>query len=194
LKKILAKIAQSTFIFVVVRIVGGAILALGPVLSLISYINTGDWIIYLKIIPLWAWILMFCSFIVLVIIYFFVKRIKVISDLNNINSPVIVIKKPPGGWEDICYENYQGVLWNVRKPVNTFRRDWTSNSKLDLNEIDIQVPPICPNCKSDLTQKYSLIKGYLWHCVGCSFRKRNKMSFNVAASNVKKVVKGKFRG
>jgi ribosomal protein L37AE/L43A len=191
--KFFGKILSSTVTFVITRIIGVTILAMAPVVSLISFLKTGEWMSYLKLISFWFWILLVVILVLLFIFRNIFTRVKVVSKLNNPNELIKIIRNPPGGWDNLGYEQYQGVLWNVRSPVNFYRRDFLNGSKIDIDKIDIQVPPHCPKCKVDLIQKHRLINGYLWKCVGCRFRKGSKLSFYESSKNVKKIVKGKLR-
>ncbi len=48
---------------------------------------------------------------------------------------------------------------------------------IDIESIEIDVPPRCPHCKTKLEEKQRFLGGYKWICVGCDFSKNNKDSF-----------------
>lgn len=86
------------------------------------------------------------------------------------------------------YENYitiatidhSDVKWEIGIPF-----PGCSNK----SQLRIKFPPRCPECKTELGQEKSKVGGYIWKCVRCNFKKRNKKSYWNERDGVEKIAR-----
>jgi Zn ribbon nucleic-acid-binding protein len=73
---------------------------------------------------------------------------------------------------------HAGVLWTVRVPVPVRGgRTFFDPMSVSSSELNIAIPPKCPNCRTELEEKLRFFGGYKWECIRCGFEKRNKDKF-----------------
>lgn len=152
-----------------------------------SKINTGYWTGWFGRIPRVAWVIFAAVFFLWVIIIVIRKRIKQLKKLNY-GAGVHVIAGAVFGWIDIGKFNYVGVKWRIQAPAPA---PWESFNPMSISPSDIEVgtPPRCPKCETELEQLHSFWGGYIWRCVGCSFRKRSGVSYYLEAERVTKIAR-----
>ncbi|MCM1986283.1 hypothetical protein [Methanococcoides seepicolus] len=101
---------------------------------------------------------------------------------------------PIHGWKILGNIEYKDVLWTMRIPNRT---PWSIGKEpLDLDDIDIKIPPICPKCNTELNQKDNVFGLYNWNCPHpkCSYKKRwNFSSWYSERETVKKIAKTDIR-
>ena len=141
------------------------------VVGLFSTLRTGQWSSYFDRIPVGAWAA-FAVLVVVWLIYAFVRRRR--DELRQLDSGVsaFVVTTPLYGWRAIMEFSYADVTWRVRGPRRTPFDDRTLPS-----EVEVETPPRCPECKTELEQRHRFWGGYLWWCVGCSFRRKSRESY-----------------
>lgn len=152
------------------------ILFLTPIIvSIGSKVVTNNWISWFKAVPKFIWIIL----VVLIFIWIFstliYRRNKIIDETkNNVGSCVITI--PYYGWVTVGKLNYNGVIWRFHVPapgpLDSFR-----GKEILPNELEVDGRPRCPNCETELEENKSFWGGYIWSCVSCNFKKRNKNSY-----------------
>ncbi len=106
-------------------------------------------------------------------------------------SPAFVKRASPRhGWKELGPVEHKSILWTVRIPQNS---RMSGRSKISiLDDIDIKIPPECPECNTELVEKKNIIGFYTWSCPHpkCNFKNGwNKNSWDTEKSNVKKIVK-----
>lgn len=90
---------------------------------------------------------------------------------------------------DIDEFEYNDVYWVVRGPQqNTYETKQDYENRI-VNSIEVKVPPKCPICGVELEQSKSWIFGYIWRCIDCGFKKRNKDSYYTEAKRAEKIYK-----
>jgi ribosomal protein L37AE/L43A len=70
------------------------------------------------------------------------------------------------------------VTWEVQLPESSLTY---SPSPSDIN---VEIPPRCPTCKTKLQEKKGLI-GYKWSCINCNFKVNNQDSYYETSKKVK---------
>jgi len=150
------------------------------VASVVSWINAGSWTKWLEQISGWVWALFIILFIGLFIIVFIRKRIRSIreSDSRGIYTPSI---SSAWGYRKVEEIRHAGVIWKILapnpSPIQSVKSYEEALISIDIESIEIDVPPRCPHCKTKLEEKQRIIGGYRWICVGCGFSKNNRDSF-----------------
>ena len=64
-----------------------------------------------------------------------------------------------------------------------------SNPKVSIRA---EIPPHCPKCDAQLEQNRSFLRGYIWKCVKCYWKKRNNDDFFTEAKRVEKIKKSEL--
>lgn len=156
---------------------------------LISWLKTGSFVDIFKEIPLYVWI-----FSILVIIVWFFgalisKRYSKIKLYNNPSNRIGV------GFSDCDLKTidefqYKKVIWEIQYPIAP---PWMSCSpNFSPENIEINIPPRCPTCRTELEEIKSFWRGYKWNCVNCGFKQKNKEDWYTEAERVKKLEKRKL--
>ena len=57
------------------------------------------------------------------------------------------------------------------------------------SQLHAKLPPRCPECQTELDQEKSKVGGYVWKCVRCNFKKRNKKSYWAEQEGVEKIAR-----
>ena len=146
------------------------LIVLTPIITgIASKVSTDNWFKLFATTPVLVWVILAIIFIPW-IVFAIHHRIKHLQKENW--SPRPLRFEPSGGWETIYKVEHAGVVWNVRVPVqaSTFKRREVPT----LNALDIEIPPRCPDCGTELEETKSFWGWYVWKCVNCGFRKRNR--------------------
>ncbi|MFY0544942.1 hypothetical protein [Brevibacillus sp. H7] len=188
--KILSSIATGLLAKIFLPI----IVALPPVAATIAYLQNGKWVI-----PMWAWMISAFLLALVGISWLINKRVKSLEEENS-SLPMFAVVRSVRTWTDLGYEEFFGVRWRVRFVSNPYYNRGFSEETLEssLSKIDVQSPPLCPHCDTELYEKSDfwgtpLWGKYIWYCVGCGFKVRSKQKFYEAVEKVKRIVKGKAR-
>lgn len=165
LYKILDKILDNIITLIVMWVVLSSVTFLG------SIISTGDWLEWFAAIPVPVRITLAGLFIAWILFIAIRRRIRHLHKENWL-PPRPIRFKPSGGWETINKIKYAGVVWHVRVPVqaSTFKRREVPT----LDDLDMEIPPRCPDCETKLAETKSFWWWYVWKCVNCGFHKRNR--------------------
>jgi len=146
------------------------LIILTPIIMLIaSQVFTGDWSRLFSATPLVVWVILVIILIPWAV-YAIHHRIKHIVGENWSLKPLRW--QPPEGWETINNIKHAGVIWHVRVPIRT--STFRGKEVPTLNDLDIEIPPRCPDCDTKLKQAKRFWWGYIWKCVKCGFCKRNR--------------------
>jgi len=156
--------------------------------SIGSKASTGNWLEWFAATPKPVWVTVAIILALWILVSAIHRRIKHLRKENW--SPVSIRFAPSGGWRTIDTIKYAGVIWNVRVPVT----DCTFKLKevLTPHDLDIETPPRCPNCRTELEQAQSFWGWYVWKCVHCGFHRRNRERYYKEAERVGKIVRSKF--
>jgi len=157
------------------------------IISIASKINTGDWMEWFSLIPNTLWIVFGLVIFLWVIIIAIRSRVKQLQKLDA-GPGVFVISTPAFGWITIGKLNYAGVVWRVRAPAPS---PWESFnlSMISPSNIEMETPPRCPKCETELEQSHSFWGGYIWRCVGCGFQKRSRDSYYKEGERAEKIAR-----
>jgi len=157
------------------------------IIGIASKINTGDWMKWFGLIPKTAWIIFGLVIFLWFIIIAIRNRVKQLQELDT--GPVLLARSSYGfGWIPIGKRNYAGVVWRVRAPATS---PWKHFGHVDISpsSIEVETPPRCPKCETELEQLHSFWGGYIWKCVGCGFQKRNQDSYYKVAKRAEKIAR-----
>lgn len=157
------------------------------IIGIASKINTGDWIKWFGIIPKESWIIFGIVIFLWVIIIAKRNRIKKLQKLDA-GPGVFVISTPAFGWVTIGKLNYAGVVWRVSIPAPAPGESFNP-LKITPSSIEVEIPPRCPKCETELEQSHSFWGGYIWRCVRCGFQKRNRDSYYREKDRVEKIAR-----
>lgn len=87
----------------------------------------------------------------------------------------MIITTPYYGWTKVAKLNYVGVIWRLHAPApNPY--DPFEQNKILPNDIEVDGVPRCPHCETELEENESFWGGYIWSCINCNFKKRNRNS------------------
>jgi ribosomal protein L37AE/L43A len=164
------------------------VLILAPsLIGILSKLNTGEWMSWFMSIPKIYWGNIGFLFFLWIIIIIIRIRLKQINKSNT--GPMIsVIKNPIYGWLNIGAIEYAGALWrlNAPKPGPFIAFE---PSDVSPSNIEVDLPPRCPKCETELEESKCFFSGYIWKCVKCGFRKKNKNSYYIESERVEKIAR-----
>ncbi|TKJ86075.1 hypothetical protein PaeCFBP13512_19775 [Paenibacillus sp. CFBP13512] len=188
MKKWLLQMLMNTAAGFLGKVLASFVLATPVVAGLVEVVSQGEFKF-----PKWAWAISLSLVLVVLSIWFIVKRMRLIKGMNKRYSPIIGIVSSRG-WEDLGLEEWSNVLWRVRIPKKLPSRSFIDVSpENNLSKINIQSPPICRNCNTELEERNTFWGKYSWYCVGCGYKQRSKLDFFEAAKKVEKRVEGRIR-
>lgn len=159
------------------------LLALTPAVTLIgSKVQSGDWLTWLNVIPSWA----YTSFFSIVGIWFIgsviARRLKTLKE-RNLPSLPLAFTIPQWGYTRVGTLNYKRVVWRVRVPSPA---PWQNFSKNDVR-VDIETPPHCPKCDTEIEEAETFFGGKRWLCICCGYATKNSISFYHEAVRAEKI-------
>jgi len=164
------------------------VMLLTPVaISIGSKIVTGDWLKWFVLIPNILWIVSGLFILLWIIVIAIRKRVKQLRKLDA-NSGIFVIPNPFWKWIPIGELNYAGVVWIFCAPAPDPWED-LNPSRIYSSSIVVKIPPRCPRCGTEIEESHSFWGGYIWRCVKCGFRKRNRGSYYKESDRAEKIAK-----
>lgn len=153
-----------------------------------SKASTGNWSEWFASVPSSVWIAVVAVLGVWILTVLVRNRIKYLR--RDSHSPISIISVPYGGWRNIGKINYADVIWVVRAPVTPWYE--LDPKPISTHDLDIQTPPRCPKCETEIEQNRSFWGGYNWICVKCGFKKRNSESFYREQERAEKIARREF--
>ena len=156
-------------------------------IGIVSKIKTGDWMKLFGIIPNTLWIVVGLVIFLWIVIIVILGRIKQLQELNA-GPGIAILSTPAYGWINIGKLNYAGVIWRVQVPAPAPMEAFNP-LKIHPSSIEVETPPRCPKCETELEQYHSFWGGYIWRCVGCGFHKRNRDSFYKESERAEKIAR-----
>jgi len=163
-------------------------ISISIVTSIGSKIFTGNWWEWFASVPMIVWVALIVIFIIWIIVIVIRNRIKHLH--GDGHSPITILSIPYGEWQDIGKITYAGVIWIVRAPKPSwYELDPEPVSAYDL---DLQTPPRCPKCETEIEQTRSFWGGYIWKCVGCGFKKRNSERYIKEKERAEKIARRSY--
>jgi ribosomal protein L37AE/L43A len=156
----------------------------------ISKIKTGGWFTYFKIYKVEFIVvvgLILLIWFALLVVY---KLSKQIAERNHYSG--MHVQTPEYGWKYLQNENYKKVIWRPRIPLF-----WGPDiqpqeiTKINFDELEIEVPPRCPKCETELDETKTIWGWFRWKCPECGFTTRKIYNANFHSDQLTKVVKRK---
>jgi len=181
------KIIQFLLDRIVVPLVVGLLTPI--IIGIASKINTGDWTKLFGLIPKTLWIIFGVVIFLWVIIIAIHNRVKQLQELDVGPRVDYVTSTPLFGWVTIGKLNYAGVVWRVRAPALPVPWESFNSSRISPSSIEIEIPPRCPKCETELEESHSFWRRYIWKCVRCGFQKRNRDSYYREEDRVEKIAR-----
>ena len=167
------------------------VLALTPTVTLIgSKIQSGDWLTWLKKIPLWVYWLFLGAIIGWILLVALIRRIRYLHK-KNLPSLPLGFSIPRWGYVKVGTLNYQDVVWCIRIPAPSPLRN-IGVEKVRNPRVDVETPPRCPKCETELEQTETFFGRYRWTCLRCGFSKKNSISFYHEAVRVQKLAQSQW--
>lgn len=177
--------------FLLDRIVFWIVTLLTPIIiSVLSKVTTGNWMKWFSILPKIFWIIfgVFILFwLVIIVIY---KRFKKIREYFLPGESMVRFPEFYKVINLIKKLDYAGVKWVIIVPERMY--DKLSNDSLrEISSawIEVDTPPRCPNCEAELEQSLGFFGGYVWKCIVCGFKKRNRNSYYIEVERAKRIAK-----
>ena len=160
-----------------------------PFITLVlSKVNTGQWTNYFKAISKREWLILIAMLVFLVIARWFILKVKAVRKRNSSGLGFAALRIPLYGWKEIGTLEYKNVLWKAKIAIDSSR---VTSESVTPDDVTVDTPPRCPKCKTEIEEQHVLIGGYLWKCINCSFKKRNKDSYYTEANRAEKIAKRK---
>jgi len=150
------------------------LLLLPVVIAIASKIVTGSWTSFIYGIPVTAWAL----FLLLILFWlgFNISR----SGRSSFGVGILTLPRIYHEWQEVGVLEYAEVKWRVKSPKLGL------SEKFDPSMIRLELPPRCPTCGTKLTEHRAWGK-YVWNCVGCGLRKKNKKNFLQTSEDAEKL-------
>ncbi len=144
--------------------------------AIFSSIKTGNWLNYFKQIPDWGY-----NLFGIIIIAWFVLQV-IYKRYKNLNNHFSLPIKTSSTWGDIPIAefSYYGVIWVVLAPAPHPWLDSLLIKDINPDNVEVDLPPRCPKCKTKLDQKKTFLGFWSWYCVSCDFKTFKKDSFYIA--------------
>lgn len=157
-------------------------------ISIGSKIRTDDWWEWFAGIPNQVWIPIGSAIFLWIIIIAIRYRLR---QMHKDDSPLVsVFTVPPWGWKDVAKLTYAGVIWVVQAPKPSGLE--LDPPKITASDLELETPPRCPKCETEIEQSPGFLGGYVWRCAMCGFRKRNKDSYYRESERAIKIAKRKW--
>ena len=155
------------------------------VIGAFSQYSTGDWLKLINRIPVIYWELFFAMMFLWGVGILVRRRQLKVADLNK---PIVIFSKqqPLFGWIDIGERGHAGLIWRVQIPNNG--PSPLVNRRIS-SEAEVELPPRCPHCKTQIEESFSFWGGVKWKCPRSDFHKRNKEPYIQEAERVTKLAR-----
>lgn len=153
-----------------------------------SKASTGNWLEWFTSVPSQVWIMLLIIFALWILVIAIRFRIKHLREGGY--SPISIISVPHGGWRNIGKLKYADVVWIVRAPTPPWYE--LDPKPITPHDLDIDTPPRCPKCETEIEQTQGFWGGYIWKCVKCGFKKRNPKSYYREEERAKKIARRDF--
>jgi len=132
------------------------------------------------------WYLILMISLIAVAILLFLK----LNKKNKAASSYEII--PLRGWKELFEREYENVIWIIRTPNSDIWDLYLMNQSKP-EDLFVKNIPLCPQCKTEITERKILFKKYLWLCINCGFRNKTKLSLDFACENIQRIIRGEFR-
>jgi len=156
-----------------------------PTILIGSKIQAGDWLTWINTIPSWAYTCFFSFVGFWVIGGWIVRRIRALKERNSPPLPLL-FSVPRWGYTTVGTLSYKNVVWRVRIPAHA---PWETLTKLEArrSRVDIETPPHCQKCDTELEESETFFGRYKWTCIRCGFSSKNESNFYREAVRAEKL-------
>lgn len=166
------------------------VLVLTPsALLLGSELATGDWRTWLREVPVAVRILVGLVFVVW--IWAAIIRQRVVRQGQRDLPGVQVSRGYPR--EVYGHISHAGVLWRILIPAHTPQLYPSRAPALDIERVEVDTPPLCPKCETELEEVDRYFGGYFWTCDRCGRRTKSKESYFREAERAERISKSLVR-
>ena len=113
-----------------------------------------------------------------------------ISRLRQRNQPAVVpaFALPPWGYKTVGELPFRGVIWRMRVPaVSPWQRDLMDESGSDGLRVDVELPPRCPKCGTEIEETETFFGKYRWTCIQCGYAVKNALSYDYEVSRAERL-------
>ena len=159
--------------------------------SVISKARTRGWSKWYTYIPMSWWMVLALGVPGLIVFAITRKRRKRLEELNA-GPPIRIVSMPLFGWVTIGRLTYADVVWLVRAHAPNPIADLDRREQVDACTIEVETPPRCPDCETEIEESHSFWGGYVWKCVGCGFKKRSRDSYYDEEERAEKIARRQF--
>ncbi len=175
---------MAIFKYLLEKLLLPLILSTPVITAIVSKLQTDSWLEYIKNVSTEQWMIIGGVVLSLLAARWMFMRVSAVKELNKGYLPFAFISNPLYGWEDMGELTYKGVIWKIRLAVHSMVPE-----NMRLTDIEVDTPPRCPKCKTEIEQKHTLLGRYLWSCVNCSFKRRNGESYYKEAERANKIAR-----
>jgi len=102
---------------------------------------------------------------------------------RSLNLGISVISNP--GWVTIGKIDYNGLVWRIIIPAPAEK----SFNPIPLSSIEVEIPPRCPNCETEIEELSNHSGRVVWRCVRCGFKKRNRDGYFTEKHRAEKIAR-----
>lgn len=146
--------------------------------------RTGQWTGWLHQVPALSKV-GFSVFIIVWIAFVLVRnRLARLQDRDS--GVVIATSSPFQKRRLVAKQTYAGVSWRV---VGVSSSILQHRAGLPPDYVEVEIPPRCPECETELEERSQFVRGYTWICPACQFQKKSANSFDVEADRAEKVAR-----
>lgn len=132
----------------------------------------------LFLVPWYAYVILIAALLVVII----TQKEKIKQKIGSATAPVL---------HKIDSIAYQDVDWDIVAPAQNTLEKQADYAKRLPTIGEARIPPRCPKCGIELEEKKGFIYGYIWKCISCGFKKRNRDSFFTDAGRAEKIWRGR---
>lgn len=162
------------------------VLILTPTATLLGgKLQSGKWLGWFGVVPNWLYFAFAGVFLTWLFLALICRRVRKLKRANLPTLPLFYAT-PMWGHTRVAELKYRGVLWRIlaRNPA-----PWEEIKVRDLCRagVEIETPPVCPKCKTELEETETFLGRFRWTCVRCGFSAKNKLSYVHEATRAEKL-------
>lgn len=154
-----------------------------------SKLVSGKWTAWLQRVPLPVWLAIGMVLVAWVVLAFLRGR-AVRQRRSGMVGPLVALAYQRAEYGTI---EHAGVKWRVMGPAPTKQLYPSDRTQLDVDLVEIETPPICPKCGTELEQAERYFGGYVWSCVRCGNKTKAKDSYYRESERAERLAKSIIR-
>jgi hypothetical protein len=159
------------------------VLILTPVATLLGgKLQSGGWLGWIGVIPLWVYFVFGGAVLVWLTATLLFRRMR---KLKNANLPALPLfySTSMWGYTRVAELPYKRVLWRILARNPPAWENMTVRELCKTQGVEIETPPICPNCKTELEETETLFGRYMSMKRSGQKNWRNRI-YRITASNL----------